>query len=325
MDLTAPSHCTEEEKVAVRDKILQNGKIVLNPKQEECIKTADKFNGGVKIIQGTPGAGKSLTMSMLTKLYAELGAHVILGCPTNAAADALATSLKSLDGLPGFKPVLVIRSYSTFSDTDEFMKEHRDMCRSTRANNNVSHSEDDMDEMTLAMIHQINTFKTSAHKDRPLDGALMKCPLKLKPSRLPEKDRNNVFKPVPHLRRTPEPRLSTTLMGKPSEKPRQSTWIRMQRSPTPTSPLTWSKNSVMFSNAWFPLRQKNGRLKIDVRPSSLSSLSSPWFTRMRELSFKPTTTSVVDSFESTSGRMPSSSFLFAMKIPRNSRQAVGYQ
>ena len=123
-DVLEKLELSDDVIAAAFSRILNNGHIVISPEQESAIRACLKPRGSCLPIHGYPGCGKTTMISMIALLFASLGAHVILSSPTNATSDALCESFTNMQNLLGYEPVLAIRAYSIFSETEAFLKEH---------------------------------------------------------------------------------------------------------------------------------------------------------------------------------------------------------
>lgn len=154
-----PTKCLElsSEKIQeIMSKILNNDRISLNLQQKSCIEGCLAMPGGVSMIQGFPGCGKTFILSAMAKLFLSTGMHVILAAPTNTAADAFCERFSQCQELMDFDKVTPIRAYAGANEMNAFFKENRDH----RSNAPEHDSGNTVDETTLVMLHLITMFKT---------------------------------------------------------------------------------------------------------------------------------------------------------------------
>ncbi|KKZ64960.1 hypothetical protein EMCG_09141 [[Emmonsia] crescens] len=117
-----PTDCLDLSKElvdAVVEGFVNDSRFDWSDEQKACLRACRAFPGGILLIQGFPGAGKTFTIVTLGKLFNLLGIHVIYSTPTHYAGDAIAETIDKFDATAGTK-TSVIRIYRPGSEEQAF-------------------------------------------------------------------------------------------------------------------------------------------------------------------------------------------------------------
>lgn len=117
-----PTDCLDLSKElvdAIVEGFVNDPRFDWSDEQKACLRACRAFPGGILLIQGFPGAGKTFTIVALGKLFNLLGIHVIYSTPTHYAGDAIAETIDKFDAIAG-KKTSVIRIYRPGSEEQAF-------------------------------------------------------------------------------------------------------------------------------------------------------------------------------------------------------------
>lgn len=99
IDLTAD---VDRRALAEADEWLEHW-MEWNPEQTQVIEGIRKAKGGMVIVMGPAGTGKTLLQQALAIYFYKLGFHILALSPANSNADHLATQMKKVGGISGLE------------------------------------------------------------------------------------------------------------------------------------------------------------------------------------------------------------------------------